>query len=148
MFPESEWNYQEWSETTTKPPSNNPRKEALLKQSVELLRGERDNSSDCLQVTESALEAGFYQVAFEAVRCNSKHSEYYFCRAIEVVFEDPSHWPYIDESFVVYCEDAVAEAAPNEWVPDSKATTLAKLGRYRFFTGKPERAIEPQSYGG
>ncbi len=135
------WNYEEW--TTTEPKQTNSLKERLLLGSLDLIKAEPDNEEACREIVEQALEAGLFDIAFEAVRTFSKKSRYDFFASITDIFEEMSYWKHCSGEFVDYCEQRVLQLSVGDDYYDQRARSrsLGYLGRYRFFTGRAESAI-------
>ncbi len=133
------WNYEEW--TKTEPKQTNSLKEKLLLRSLELIRSETDNEEACREIVDKALDARLFDIAFEAVRSFSKRSEYYLCVSINAVFEEMGYWKHLSEEFVDYCEQRILKMPVEDLSFEQRSQSLGYLGRYRFFTGRPESAI-------
>lgn len=141
------WDYEQW--THTEPPQTNSLKEKLLIRSLDLIRDDADNETICYEIVEQALKAKLFNIVFEAIHTFSPKYSRGFLESIADIFERMEYWNHISEEFISYSEKSVLEASPckSRWTnqygcQDQRSRTLGYLGRYHFFTGKPEYAIK------
>lgn len=142
-----DWKVNSWSKAKAKKKIN-PGKEELLRRSLDLVRGQSRNEEACRKVVETALESGLFDIVVEAMRTFSSDSAFHLCVAVQKIFKEVGHWPNFDEPFVAHCEQRVLAARKcpagmyiGDYPSDQRSEALGLLGRYRFFTGEPQRAI-------
>jgi hypothetical protein len=141
------WDYGSWS--GSEPKQSNALKERLLRGSLEMIRGKADNEGVCREVVEQALEAKLFEVAREAIRTFSDDSAFDLCVSISEYLEPMRYWAHADESFIRYCEERVLGAAEcrsaigwGDHFCDQRSRALGILGRFRFFAGRADRALD------
>jgi hypothetical protein len=141
------WDYGRWA--GSEPKRASALKERLLRGSLEMVRGRPGNEDVCREVVEQALEARLFEVAREAVRTFSDDAGFHLCVSISKLLEPMRYWAHLDEPFVRYCEERALGAAECRsaigWgghYCDQRSRALGFLGRFRFFTGRADRALD------
>ena len=132
------------SKKTAETPS---RKEALLRKSLDLAEGERNNEGAIAEIVDKAIDGGLYGLAMEAMRAFSPDANHSLCWAIEYAF-DLKNWRFFDEDFSDYCEQRLFKATEcragmymGGHQPDVRSCALGKLGLFYFLRGDEERAF-------
>ncbi|MBX9685417.1 MAG: hypothetical protein K2X27_01870 [Candidatus Obscuribacterales bacterium] len=146
VLPSITWKVDDW--TPVDPPIMGSNKELLLRQSLELIKGTSGNEQAVREIIENALEQRLYNIAFEAVEAFGSDSSFDMCVCIGDIFE-LKYWKYIPKTLLSYCERRVINSGEcrsglgfaNHFA-DQRSRALGTLGRYNFFNGKIERALE------
>jgi hypothetical protein len=150
-LPVSTWKTDGWGESVEAPVEGS-RKEQLLRQSLDLVRGENGNESAVREVIEKALESRLYQLAFEAMQAFGPDSAFDLCVCVTDIFEI-KYWRFIPSALPIslseYCEKRVLATTEcrsgfgfGDHFTDQRSRALGYLGRYRFFKGNIPRALE------
>lgn len=112
------------------------RKEAVLRRSLELARSTRNNEEPISDIVEKALDAGLFDLAYEALQSFGPKSNHLMCWTIRKAFE-PEYWSRIPPSVPAYCEKrlrAATECRAGMYMghhqPDNRSDALANLGLF------------------
>jgi hypothetical protein len=141
------WRWDAWTEP--EPKRTDSIKEKLLRASLDLVRGKSKNEEVCREVVERALEAGLFDIVFDAMQTFSPYSGIWLCFAIEDLYIPMQYWKHFTEEFTRDCEQRVLRIQLSRtglrWgdhVADQRSVALGLLARYRFFKGQPNLALK------
>lgn len=109
------------------------KREALLRESLELVKHDEENGFACHNITEAALDLGLFDLAVEAFREMEPDSDY-ICEGVQSLFESHRYWPLICEELLIECVEKVLR------LNDSIEHRL-RISGYRFILSNDEKSI-------
>jgi hypothetical protein len=141
------WAREDRTKDDTGRPKEGFAKAELLRRSLALVRGQRDNEAACRKVVEAALKARLLDVAAEAIRTFSEAAAFDLCVTVGRLLEDFGRRRPLEEGLVAYCERRVLDCTTcrsgfgfNGHFIDQRSRALGLLGGYRLIHGDSGRA--------
>ena len=144
-LPSSQYDY-EFSDFDEDTPVNLCRN-ALLRQSLDLVRDEPQNEQVVHEIVRKSLEAGEHGLVIEALKMFSPNSNYFLCLSIAETFH-PKHWLYFWEDIAISCEKNLLQIHEcrstfylGDHCPDQRSSALGYLGLYFLTCGNQQKAF-------
>lgn len=141
------WSTDDWCDEAPEP-AQNPVKQALLRQSLAIIKNQSNNENAVREIFEAAIQQHFYDIAFEALEYFSGDSAFNLCVCIGKALH-PRYWKYLPPKVISYCEMRVLQAAESRsslgfggHFQEQRSAALGALGRYHFVAGRITHAME------